>query len=205
MQTQLIKRIHRNRRLSHVIILAIAFVFIGLGLGAGSSVNAASTEAGKFCKSYNGAAQKACEYGYDHNDDKNITKLCKDKFKSNSGACSAGQAASMAQKSLDPVGQAATDAKGDPAADPNAECSKNRCDFIKKYVNPFINLLSISFGFIAVISIIMGGIQYSGSRGDPQNVTLAKQRISRTILAIVVYFFLYAFLQFIIPGGIFKR
>src|SRR5688572_18961658 len=65
----------------------------------------------------------------------------------------------------------------DPAADPNANCSNDRCDWIKKYVNPFIQLLSVSFGLIAVISLIMGGIQYAGSTGDPQKVTLAKQRI----------------------------
>lgn len=92
----------------------------------------------------------------------------------------------------------------DPAADPDLDCAKKGCDLIKKYVNPLINLLSLSFGLIAVISIIMGGIQYSASGGDPQKVTQAKQRISKTIFAIVAYFFLYAFLQFIVPGGIFK-
>jgi len=92
----------------------------------------------------------------------------------------------------------------DPAADPSLDCSQKGCDIIKKYVNPLINLLSIAFGFIAVISIIIGGIQYSASAGDPQKVTQAKQRISKTLFAIFAYFFLYAFLQFIIPGGIFK-
>ncbi len=92
----------------------------------------------------------------------------------------------------------------DPAADPNLNCDKQGCDFINKYINPAINLFSISFGLIAVISIILAGIQYSSSGGDPQKVTQAKQRISKTIFAIVAYFFLYALLQFIVPGGIFK-
>ncbi|MGH7193419.1 MAG: pilin [Candidatus Saccharimonadales bacterium] len=78
------------------------------------------------------------------------------------------------------------------------------CDLINNYVNPFINLLSIAFGLIAVISLIMGGIQYSTSQGDPQKSAQAKSRISNTFLAIFAYLFLYAFLQFLIPGGLFN-
>lgn len=91
----------------------------------------------------------------------------------------------------------------DPAADPDAECDKDNCDFIKKYVNPTINLFSIVFGLIATASLIMGGIQYSASAGDPQNVAKAKKRIIDTIIAIVAFFFLYAFIQFLVPGGLF--
>lgn len=78
------------------------------------------------------------------------------------------------------------------------------CDLVNNYVNPFINFLSIAFGLIAVISIILGGIQYSTSQGDPQKSAQAKSRISNTLLAIFAYLFLYAFLQFLIPGGLFN-
>lgn len=94
----------------------------------------------------------------------------------------------------------------DQAASPNAKCSKaHGCDIIGKYVNPLINLLSVSFGLIAVASIIFGGIQYSMSAGDPQEVSKAKDRIKKTLFAIVAYFFLYALLQFLVPGGVFNR
>jgi hypothetical protein len=91
----------------------------------------------------------------------------------------------------------------DSAADPNASCDKQGCDLIGKYVNPLINLLSLMFGLIAVASLIFGGIQYSSSAGDPQKAGLAKKRISNTILAVIMYLFLYSFLQFLIPGGAF--
>jgi hypothetical protein len=91
----------------------------------------------------------------------------------------------------------------DSAANPNADCDKQGCDLIQKYVNPGINLLSIAFGIIAVISLIMGAIQYSASGGDPQKVSQAKKRIFNTIVAMLAFFFLVAFLQFLIPGGIF--
>ncbi len=94
----------------------------------------------------------------------------------------------------------------DQAASPNAKCSKaHGCDIIGKYVNPLINLLSVCFGLIAVASIIFGGIQYSMSAGDPQEVSKAKDRIKKTLFAIVAYFFLYALLQFLVPGGVFNR
>ncbi|HZL07945.1 MAG TPA: pilin [Candidatus Dormibacteraeota bacterium] len=92
----------------------------------------------------------------------------------------------------------------DPAANPNTPCDTNGCDLIGKYIDPFINLFSVTFGFIAVASIIMGGIQYASSTGDPQKVTAAKQRITNTLIALVAYFFLYGFLQFLIPGGAFN-
>lgn len=92
----------------------------------------------------------------------------------------------------------------DPAADPKATCSKDNCDLIKKYVNPAITLLTAVFGIIAVISLIVGGIQYSSSGGDPQKVGAAKKRIQNTIVAVIAYFFLYSFLQFLIPGGVFR-
>lgn len=93
---------------------------------------------------------------------------------------------------------------GDPAADPKAACSLDKCDFIKKYVNPTINLLTVLVGLIAAGSIIAAGIQYSTSEGDPQKSAKAKERLQNTIIALVFYFFLYAFLQFLIPGGIFS-
>ncbi len=93
---------------------------------------------------------------------------------------------------------------GSGCSDDPCATDPQKCDFIKQYVNPGINLLSIAFGLIAVISIILGSIQYSSAGGDPQKVTQAKQRISKTIVAILAYLFLYAFLQFIVPGGIFQ-
>jgi len=89
--------------------------------------------------------------------------------------------------------------------DPALNCTSSKCDLISKYINPTINVLSVSFGLIAVISIILGAIQYSASEGDPQKSSAAKNRITNTIIAIVAYLLLYAFLQFLVPGGVFNR
>ena len=72
---------------------------------------------------------------------------------------------------------------------------------IHNYVNPFINFLAIAVGIIVTISIVVGGIQYSASADDPQKVAKAKDRIINAIIALLAFLFLYAFLQWLVPGG----
>jgi hypothetical protein len=86
-----------------------------------------------------------------------------------------------------------------------ATCSAGHCDLIAVYVQPAIDMLAGIVGVVVVISLIMGGIQYSTAEGDPQKSSKAKDRISKTIIALVAFFFFYAFMQFLIPGGIFNH
>jgi hypothetical protein len=88
--------------------------------------------------------------------------------------------------------------------DPALNCTSNNCNLVQEYVVPTINLLSAAFGLIAVISLLLGAINYITSEGDPQKVSRAKVRIRNTIFAVVAFMFLYAFLNFLIPGGIFQ-
>lgn len=74
-------------------------------------------------------------------------------------------------------------------------------DLMQKYVNPAITLLAILVGVVVTASIIVGAIQFSSSAGDPQKAAAAKSRITGAIVALVVFMFLYAFLEFLIPGG----
>lgn len=83
-------------------------------------------------------------------------------------------------------------------------CTASSCNLISKYVNPLITLLSALVGVAVTISIIIGGIQYGSSAGDPQKASAAKNRIRNSIVALVAFIFLFAFLQFLVPGGIFK-
>ena len=93
----------------------------------------------------------------------------------------------------------------------NTSCQSNNictvggnCLF-SNYINPVINLLSGMVALVVIGSIIAGGIQYSASAGDPQKTAKAKARITNSILAFLAYIFLYAFLQFIIPGGLLSQ
>jgi len=84
-----------------------------------------------------------------------------------------------------------------------SNCDNNNCDLIALYVNPGIRLLSLVVGIVVAASLVYAGIQYSASSGDPQKTGAAKTRIINTLLAFMAYAFMLAFLNFLVPGGIF--
>jgi hypothetical protein len=86
----------------------------------------------------------------------------------------------------------------DPAA--TATCGPNDCDIIAKYLNPAINALAILGGFAIVTGIMIGGIQYASSGGDPQKSAGAKKHLRVAIISLLAFFFLWSMLQFLIPG-----
>lgn len=80
--------------------------------------------------------------------------------------------------------------------EPNDDC------LILKYLLNAINVLSALVGIVIVIMVAVGGLQYSASRDNPQATQAAKEKIRNAILALLAYMFMYAFLQYIIPGGV---
>jgi len=74
--------------------------------------------------------------------------------------------------------------------------------FVKNYVNPAVAFLSALAGVAVVISVIVGAIQYSSAGGDPSKVAAARNRIVESIVALLAFLFLYAFLNFLLPGGV---
>ena len=64
-----------------------------------------------------------------------------------------------------------------------------------------VRVLSDGVGLVIVGSIIWGGIQYSSSRGDPQSSAKAISRLQATIIALIIYIFGYAILNYLIPGA----
>lgn len=66
-----------------------------------------------------------------------------------------------------------------------------------------INFLSYGIGIVVVGMIIVGGIQYATSGGVPQKVEAARRRITNSLIALALYVFMFAILQWLIPGGIF--
>ncbi len=64
----------------------------------------------------------------------------------------------------------------------------------------FIRFLSAGVGLVIIGSIIVGGIQYTGSRGDPQSTAMAINRIRSSVFALFIFIFGFAFLNYLIPG-----
>ncbi|HET7529227.1 MAG TPA: hypothetical protein VFJ84_03305 [Candidatus Saccharimonadales bacterium] len=74
---------------------------------------------------------------------------------------------------------------------------------VVKDIQNIVNFLSAGVGIIVIGVIILGGIQYSMA-GDNANATgAAKTRITNGLLALFAFIFAWAFLQWLIPGGIF--
>ena len=74
--------------------------------------------------------------------------------------------------------------------------------FVQKYLNPFIKFLSIIVGIGAALSLVVAGMRYASSADDPSAVSAAKTRIVQTLIGLLAYIFLFAFLNYIIPGGL---
>ena len=99
-----------------------------------------------------------------------------------------------------------------PTGDPN--CNKasptsdslNQClqgNPIVKDLNDIVTILSALVGVVVVGVIILGGMQYAMAGDKAEAVSAAKQRIINGLIALVAYLFIFAFLQWIVPGGIF--
>ena len=67
-----------------------------------------------------------------------------------------------------------------------------------------IRFLSAGVGIVVVASIIVGGIQYTTSAGDPQKTAAATKRIRESLIGLLVFIFAYAILNYIIPGAVLK-
>ncbi len=66
-----------------------------------------------------------------------------------------------------------------------------------------IRFLSAGVGLVVIASIIVGGIQYIVSRGDPNATGAAIKRLTSSVIALIIFIFAYAILNYVIPGGFF--
>lgn len=112
-----------------------------------------------------------------------------------------------------PTSTPATDDQNKPLCDPAdeackdpaltcAEGDKTKCDIVVKYINPFISFLSIFAGIAFTIALMIGGIRYITAGGDPGAVSKARSLIAKTIFALLGYILLWAFINWLQPGGI---
>jgi heme/copper-type cytochrome/quinol oxidase subunit 2 len=66
-----------------------------------------------------------------------------------------------------------------------------------------IRFLSVGVGIVVIVSVIFAGIQYTTSQGNPEKTAQAKSRIQTSIMALIFYLFIFAIVQFLVPGGLF--
>lgn len=91
----------------------------------------------------------------------------------------------------------------DPALCSSACEASSDCNLVKTYVNPFINKFLSPLAILAVIiGIIWGAIEFATAGGDSQKVASGKGKIQRALFGLAAYLFLWAFLSWILPGGL---
>ena len=67
-----------------------------------------------------------------------------------------------------------------------------------------IRLLSDGVGIVVIASMVVGGIQYTTSAGDPNAAAKAVGRIRSSLLALLIFIFAYAILNYVLPGAFLK-
>ena len=84
---------------------------------------------------------------------------------------------------------------GTTETDPNSGT-----DDLMGTIQLIINLVIFAVGIIAVVMVILGGIQYSTSQGDAGKVKKAKDTIMYGIIGMVVAILAFAIVNFVLGG-----
>lgn len=74
---------------------------------------------------------------------------------------------------------------------------------ITQWVVFFINVLGVVIIVGASAMLVYAGVEYISAADNPDRVKKAKQKIINVIIGVIAFFFMYAFLQWLIPGGAF--
>lgn len=91
--------------------------------------------------------------------------------------------------------------KGDTAYEPSIDLGcKGEGNGIMDLMFAVIRFLSLGVGLVIVASMVYAGLQYIGSRGDPNANALAIKRIQANVVALLLFIFAYALINYVVPG-----
>lgn len=85
---------------------------------------------------------------------------------------------------------------------PTSTCTSGGNCKVFDMINAILNVLAIGATIVITIVLAVGGIQYTASNGNPQRVQAAKNRIYNAIWAYGSFVGMWAFLNYLIPGGV---
>ena len=67
-----------------------------------------------------------------------------------------------------------------------------------------IKFLTDGVGLVIIASLVVAGIQYITSTGNPEATHRAMARIQASVIALMIFIFAYAILNYVIPPGFFN-
>ena len=82
-------------------------------------------------------------------------------------------------------------------------CKRQNKNPIIDLAYALIRFLSVGVGIVVVASVVFAGIMYTTSEGNPEKTAQAKSRIQTSIMALILYLFIFAIVQYLVPGGLF--
>jgi len=81
-------------------------------------------------------------------------------------------------------------------------CNVDKNGIVTEIINPLIKVFTVLVGVVAIVMLIIAGIMYSSAQDDPKRITLAKKIVVDVIIALAVYIFLFAILDYLLPTGL---
>lgn len=93
------------------------------------------------------------------------------------------------------------------AGDPQTAAGQHACltaNPVVRDIQTIVNFLSAGVAIVIAGSIIVAGIQYTMAGNQPQVLTSARNRIINAVIALFAFLLIFAFLQWVIPGGVFS-
>ena len=84
----------------------------------------------------------------------------------------------------------------------NWEC--NESNGILSILSTALNWMAIGVSVAVLIGIVVGAVVYASSGGNEAQAKKGIEYIRNAIIALIMYFVMYAALQYLIPGGVFN-
>ena len=94
------------------------------------------------------------------------------------------------------TGSSSTTSSGSP----NGVCGAASQDDFSKLMTNVINTILLVLGMIAVIMIIIGGIRYTTSNGDPSQVKSAKDTVLYAVVGLIIAIMAFAIVNFVLAS-----
>lgn len=104
-----------------------------------------------------------------------------------------------------PVGAAASSCSGAQCASQGANTANtgtSKTSDLNNVIKTVVNILLFIIGAVAVVMIVIGGLKYTTSNGDSNQVTSAKNTILYSVIGLLVAIFAYAIVDFVIDAFI---
>ncbi len=85
--------------------------------------------------------------------------------------------------------------------DPNGELNTDNCQIVAYLVNG-INFLTAIAVMVIIFSIMWAGYEYMTAQDNSNQINSARMRIIWALVALGILIFTYAFLNWLVPGGV---